>query len=127
MDDGQCLLLALGCSAFVVASPFPQYLLSRRIPVFLGKISFGVYLVHVPIICALAFPIYDTMIRYGSTAVASLISLLGLGLVSLLGGWIFWRIVDCPTIALANTLAKTMNPSPVAQEEEPWKVLRRVA
>lgn len=127
VDDGQCVLLALACSAFVVASPLPRYLLSRRIPVFLGKISFGVYLVHIPIICALAFPIYGAMIRYGSTAVASVLSLLGLVFVSLLGGWIFWRVVDYPTISLANTLAKKMNPSPVTQEEEPWNVLRRVA
>lgn len=46
------LVIATGLTAYVVLSTPEISLFSRSIPIFLGKISFGLYLVHLPVICA---------------------------------------------------------------------------
>jgi peptidoglycan/LPS O-acetylase OafA/YrhL len=92
--------------AAVVASPRLQQLLSTRWLARLGLISFGLFVIHMPIYCSLGCGLYLFSFRYlgwshgaGSVA-ASLASLT----CSLLGAWAFYCAVDRPSIALTRGL-----------------------
>jgi peptidoglycan/LPS O-acetylase OafA/YrhL len=60
----------------------------------LGMISFSLYLVHEPIVVALAFLTHGS--KWGTVAAFAL---------SIVAGYLFWRSVERPTHALARSLA----------------------
>jgi peptidoglycan/LPS O-acetylase OafA/YrhL len=63
---------------------------------FLGAISFGVYLVHAPMLYTVFVPLYLAV----RTSPAGLAALLGVFLiVAAFAGYVFTRLVDRPTIA----------------------------
>ena len=104
------LLLASMLTAYVVVSRPAGNLFSRKLPVFLGKISFGLYLAHTPIICAVAYPVYSNLLGLFSPWFAAIVaSILLIGL-SLLSGWVMWFIADRPAIAFARKVAHVLKP-----------------
>lgn len=106
--DRSVLVSASVLSAFVVLSSLARHLLSRPLPVFLGRISFGLYLTHLPIICALAFPFYILASQHLSAGFAAVVSAVGLLIFTALGGWVFWYFIDRPTIAITDTIMQIL-------------------
>jgi peptidoglycan/LPS O-acetylase OafA/YrhL len=80
--------------AVLVSSKMKQ-MLSTQSARFLGDISFGLYLVHVPLLYTLFVPIYLTA-RGDTLAMAILFA--AFVATSLVAGWLFTRLVDRPTI-----------------------------
>jgi peptidoglycan/LPS O-acetylase OafA/YrhL len=88
---------AFGLVLVAVCSPGAERLLSRRIPQWLGKVSFSLYLVHVPIIATLAFLVGDA--RWW------LVGLIAVPL-SLVVSTLFFRFVERPSHLLARRVGR---------------------
>jgi peptidoglycan/LPS O-acetylase OafA/YrhL len=90
--------------AATAASPELQRWLSGRWVGFLGRISFGLYLVHMPLLCSLGCGAYLLgcrdlgWTRQAAALTGAVVTVAG----SLAGAWIFTRAVDGPTIALTR-------------------------
>jgi len=96
-------LLIVGVTA---AAPGIQALLQTRPLVFLGRVSFMLYLVHMPVICSLGCGLYVLLCGEAGwthdtgAALAALAALVG----SLAVAWVFCLLVDVPTMALTRRL-----------------------
>jgi peptidoglycan/LPS O-acetylase OafA/YrhL len=96
-------LMVVGVTA---AAPRVQQLLGARWLTLLGRVSFGLYLVHVPILCSLGCGLYLHLCaelgwsHVGGSLVAGSAVIVG----SLLTAWAFYHGVDRPTLALTRWL-----------------------
>ncbi|MBA4018932.1 MAG: hypothetical protein C0483_17325 [Pirellula sp.] len=77
---------------------------------FLGKVSFGLYLVHLPVICSAGSFAY---IRFCGTLgmshhVGAALALLVCVVISVLGAWVVYTVVDRAAIRLSKTLYQRM-------------------
>jgi len=96
-------VLVVGATA---AAPRVQQLLSGRCLAFLGRVSFSLYLVHMPVFCSLGCGVYVYLCRdwgwqhAAGSMTAAVASLLG----SLLVAWVFYLGVDRQTIALTRRI-----------------------
>jgi peptidoglycan/LPS O-acetylase OafA/YrhL len=88
--------------------------MSSRLPVYLGKISFSLYLLHWPIICSLSFGMMyllkvrmgiDYLQALGATAVVTLS-------VTLIASGLLERFVDRPAIRAADSVARYIRGEP---------------
>lgn len=82
------------CAA--AATGFRRFL-ERRVPQFLGRTSFSLYLVHLPVLATLAFLLGD----WNWAAVG----LIGVPL-AVLTGWVFYRVVEKPLHKVARKAKK---------------------
>lgn len=107
-DYGGKLNLAAACLVVVYAilltGVFP--VLECSVLVFLGKISFGLYLVHVPIICSCAFPMVGMLNRVFEYQLASCIAAVCLMAMSIVGGWCMWWLFDRPAVQISKLMAR---------------------
>jgi len=91
----------------LLSSPWEKIFSSYAL-VFLGKISFGLYLSHLLVICSFSCSLYLYLSchvdRFVSVLLTSLFSLL----VSLIIGWVVYNIGDRQGIRLASLIAKRM-------------------
>ncbi|MBC7782589.1 MAG: acyltransferase [Burkholderiales bacterium] len=99
------LLSILLCAMTLFLLPLNR-LLSTPVPVFLGRVSFGLYLVHVPIISSFSCAAYvwlrgytDAMTRGVAVSVATIF-------LSLMAGYAFYRLVDAPAVRISKVLTK---------------------
>jgi peptidoglycan/LPS O-acetylase OafA/YrhL len=92
----------------VIGSTAADRLLSTRLPVYLGRISFSLYLLHWPIICSLSFGLMfyfkvrlgiDYLQALGVTAVATLAATVG-------ASHLLELRVERPAISAANAFSK---------------------
>jgi peptidoglycan/LPS O-acetylase OafA/YrhL len=100
-------LAGLGATGLILAavgSPAVAGWLSRRIPQWLGRISFSLYLVHVPIIATVTFAVGDE--RWWLVALISVP-------VSLCAGALFYRVAERPSHALARRAGRIFSRRPV--------------
>lgn len=86
-----------------------NHLFSGRVGVFMGKVSFSVYLIHMPIISTVGVFSFNILLQYFdsyvfSAILASLISII----VIYLGALIFYRAVDLQGMKLSNLLSKVV-------------------
>jgi peptidoglycan/LPS O-acetylase OafA/YrhL len=112
-------------SAFLVvgataAAPRVQQMLTARWLAFLGRVSFGLYLVHMPIFCSLGCSLYLFLCRdlgwshNAGSLIAAVASVAG----SLLAAWVFFLGVDRPTIVLTRKLDSWLfRPQPAARAD----------
>jgi peptidoglycan/LPS O-acetylase OafA/YrhL len=108
-------LAALIVIAAVAFSPRFQELLATRSLAFLGRISFGVYLVHMAILCSFGCATY--IFLRSDRGLSHLSGTLAAGAVTivatLLGGWLMYRLVDRPTVAFTHWFtARLFKPKP---------------
>ncbi len=99
-------LAGVGAAGLILAalgSPRLAKALSRPIPQWLGRISFSLYLVHVPVIASLAFLLGD----------ARWPLVVGLGVPLCLAiGWLFFRVAERPAHRLAKRAGLFFVPRP---------------
>ena len=82
-------------------------LMSRKVLTALGKVSFGIYVLHWPILCSFSSWLY---LRHPdhNNAFIFLLFFLSLSLTILLS-WIFYKLVDMKSISLAGKISKRFN------------------
>jgi peptidoglycan/LPS O-acetylase OafA/YrhL len=91
--------------ATVVASPPLQAALVAPRLTLLGRISFGLYALHMPIFCSLGCGIYLLLGDWGWSHATSTLTAAGVALTaSLAAGWLFYHVIDRPTISLTRWL-----------------------
>ena len=122
-------------AALVVAVPLLSPTLRRwgtaRPLAWLGRISFGLYLVHMLVIASAGSAAYAALRpRWSHDAAAAAASALSLAL-SLLGGWALYRLADRPSVWFGRRIvdvlfAPSTASSPVAPGPTPF-VQRRAA
>ena len=78
---------------------------SSHIPVYLGKISFSLYLIHVPILCSATGFIYISLDNYISYPASALITSVATIAISILAANIFYEYGDKQGIVLGGKLA----------------------
>jgi peptidoglycan/LPS O-acetylase OafA/YrhL len=101
-------ILAFFAISFAVISAPSQRLLSTPPVLFLGKISFGLYLVHVPVICSFSSWLYIQLLPLLSaslviSAVVMLTALISVGL-----GAVFFWCFDSPSIVISKKFASKL-------------------
>ena len=91
----------------LVFTPRLRSALEFRAFVALGKISFGLYLCHVPIIMSAGCGLYVTSrTDWGLTHGESILAVMALVVpLSLLGGWILYHVADRPSVIVGKWLA----------------------
>jgi peptidoglycan/LPS O-acetylase OafA/YrhL len=98
-------------AALVIAAPLLSATVRRPLDArplaFLGRISFGLYLVHVPVICSLGAWIYLHLVLGGGWGLytAAAIASLGCVVVSLILGWVMYHVADRPSIAIGKRVS----------------------
>lgn len=91
---------AVGLMVTAVGSPDAARLLTRRVPRWLGRTSFSLYLVHVPILATLAYAWGDTSWPW----------VLAVGIpASLLTAAAFTKLVEAPSHALARAVRRRLS------------------
>lgn len=81
---------------------------SARVPVYLGKISFSLYLIHVPILCSVTGSIYKTTenyLNYPATAITTSILTIA---ICILAAHVFYEYADKQGIILGGKLANSL-------------------
>lgn len=96
------LLLSAMITCLCVYDTFLARVLSRPIFVFLGAISFGVYLVHIPLICSLGLPLYQFAMGASQDSFARVVAFLGLFSISVFFGFLMWFLVDRHSVRFAR-------------------------
>jgi peptidoglycan/LPS O-acetylase OafA/YrhL len=96
-------LIIIGATA---ASPRMQQILSTRWLAFLGRLSFGLYLVHMMVFCSLGCGTYIWLCRdLGWHHMSGSLTAAAATLVAtVLASWAFYHLVDRPAIALTHRL-----------------------
>lgn len=107
---GAVLLLVMA-----VGSPQAERTLSARAPVWLGRVSYSLYLVHLPILIAAVHLTYGVLPLWITTA--------GVILLSLLAAEAMHRAVEVPSIRLGRTLARRFD-APRTNPGAAWPRLR---
>jgi peptidoglycan/LPS O-acetylase OafA/YrhL len=79
--------------------------LSGRIPVFLGKISFGLYLFHLPLICSFSCWSYLVLLPSVGAFFAVVIVSVFTCVLSIAGGGLLYIIADRPALTLSRKLS----------------------
>jgi peptidoglycan/LPS O-acetylase OafA/YrhL len=98
------LIGAIAVTAALVSTP-TQRVLSSPIAVFMGKISFGLYLIHFPIICSFSSWAYLAIApMLGASAAALLVSMASCA-VSIVAGFLLYLCADRPAINLSRKLS----------------------
>lgn len=98
------VLIFLALSTKVVAGVF-----SAKLPVYLGKISFSLYLIHVPILCSATGFIYrvlENRMGYPISAITTSVITIMLCIVV---ADVFYKIVDQQGITLGRKLSDTLS------------------
>ena len=99
------LLIGVAAVALTLLSTPTQRILSSSMPVFLGKISFGLYLIHLPIICSFSCWAYlVTFTKIGADAAALLVSAVTC-LLSVTLGYALYVIADRPGLRWSRRLS----------------------
>jgi peptidoglycan/LPS O-acetylase OafA/YrhL len=105
-------ILACLAVGLTLISQKTQEVLSSSIPAFFGRISFGLYLIHIPIICSFSCWAYLKVFNIVGHNVAAILVCFVTSLISIVAGYLFYTLVDRPSVAVSRWLsAKIMRMS----------------
>jgi peptidoglycan/LPS O-acetylase OafA/YrhL len=90
---------AVGLIVTAIGSDRVGGFLSMRVPQWLGKVSFSLYLVHIPILATVTFLVGDQ--NWWLVAIITVP-------LSLAAGWLFHRYVELPTHSLARAAGRVV-------------------
>jgi peptidoglycan/LPS O-acetylase OafA/YrhL len=95
--------------AGVIGSTTASRLLNHRIPVYLGRVSFAIYLLHFPLIMSLSYRIAQLgqFIGLSYWAYAGF-ALLGLLIALFILAEVFYRFIDVPSMRFADRISKRL-------------------
>lgn len=99
------MVLASVVTAFALTSGPARRVLSTSPALFLGKISFGLYLVHAPLIPAVVIPVVEFVDMFAPRPIAAVVAAVSVMLLSVLCGWAFWFLVDRHSVSIARLIA----------------------
>lgn len=110
---GQVFHLVVAIALVILALSFSGFakFFSSRVPVYLGKISFSLYLIHVPILCSVTGLIYkmtEGSMLYPTSAIFT--SLLTIALC-ILTAHIFYEYADRQGVILGSKIANALDSS----------------
>ena len=108
---GAVLLLVL-----VVSSLRAERMLSARAPVWLGRVSYSLYLVHLPILIG-AVHLADGVLPLWATTIAAV-------LASLICAELMHRAIEIPSMRLGRALARRLDGAGTARAAAPWPRLQ---
>jgi peptidoglycan/LPS O-acetylase OafA/YrhL len=102
----------------VAASPAVQQALAKSWLTWLGRVSFGLYLIHMPVLCSAGCSLYVLLARdLGWSHTPAALCGAAIGLTgSLLAAGAFYRLVDRPTITATRLLDRVFAPVNVPTE-----------
>jgi peptidoglycan/LPS O-acetylase OafA/YrhL len=107
--DRRLVLHTLGATllvAGVVSVPEASRILASRLPVYLGRISFAVYLLHFPLIMSLSYRVAQLSQWLGASyLVSAILAFVALMITLLISAELFYRFVDAPSARLGGWLA----------------------
>ena len=105
LHSAHYIILGMGAILLTLISRPTQQVLVSYIPMFLGRISFGLYLIHIPIICSFSCGAYLALyVSLGHTASALLVSAATV-VLSIILGYLFYLYVDLPGVRWSRTFA----------------------
>ncbi|HEY3857184.1 MAG TPA: acyltransferase [Verrucomicrobiae bacterium] len=106
------LLIGIIAIALTLVSISTQRFLSSAIPLFLGRISFGLYLIHVPVICSFSSWAYLATFPFMGRQTAALLVSIATCVLSVILGYALYVLADRPGIHLSRWLSnRAMKPS----------------
>jgi peptidoglycan/LPS O-acetylase OafA/YrhL len=90
-------------------SPWVRAALSVPAISFLGKISFPLYLVHVPILCSLSCGVFFMLsVAHSLSKTAGGLIALAIGIIASLGiSWVFYLLVDRPALSFGKQFVQS--------------------
>lgn len=95
-------ILVVLCS---LRSTLLDNILSAKITVLLGKISFSLYLIQMATIYTVAIPLYEMLSHKTTPLSASFIAIISCTVVSLPLSWVFYKLFDLPAMLLSNKIS----------------------
>jgi peptidoglycan/LPS O-acetylase OafA/YrhL len=97
-------------SIFVVASVLFSRPLSKLLSlpwiVFLGRISFGIYLLHMTIICSFSGWLLALLMPRSAGTSGALVIFAGTLTLCTFCGWLFFRCIDAPSVSLSKHFSR---------------------
>jgi peptidoglycan/LPS O-acetylase OafA/YrhL len=106
------LLLGTVAVLLTLNSSCTRHLLSTRPLLFLGKISFGLYLIHMPIICSFSCWAYLKLLPLLNGAKVAVIVSLATCVVSIVMGYVLYIVADRPGVNIARWMSTTVLAGP---------------
>jgi peptidoglycan/LPS O-acetylase OafA/YrhL len=97
--------------ASVVFLPTIRRLLSSAVPMWLGKISFSLYLIHFPILFTVGFQVFIRLARYFSYGIAATLTFVMVGALTLLISHAFQKLIDQKAIHISRKATGSANSS----------------
>ncbi len=110
---GDVFHLVVAVALVVLALSFRGFekFFSSRVPVYLGKISFSLYLIHVPILCSATGVIYrmtEMVMPYPASAITTSLLTIALCIAT---AHVFYEYADKQGVIVGGKLAKAVQPS----------------
>lgn len=103
--ENSYLIIGMAMVALTLLPGVTQRVLSSRIPVFLGKISFGLYLVHMPLICSFSCWAYLAIyLHVGALPAAVMVSAVTC-LLSVALGYLLYVLADRPGMIASRRIS----------------------
>lgn len=91
----------------VIFNPRLHALMAAHLPVWMGKMSFSVYLLHLLVINTLGVVVFNTIYALAAVyVVAALAACVGVIIGAYLLGWVFYYGVDAPAMRLSRALSE---------------------
>lgn len=94
------MIFSIASIVFIMQSKFLQKFFSSKIPVWFGKISFGLYLIHIPIIASLGCGL--SIHHYPLSVTTILLISFATLMISIFTGYVFTICIDKPSLKFSR-------------------------
>lgn len=103
--QGRAVILLSFCVVYLIhRTSYLNTFLSKRVFAWLGKISFSLYLLHIPILCSIGALTYNYF--YNNSITAITMGSLATITCTLIAAHFFEKIIDRPAVTISNKIAQ---------------------